>query len=33
MLRKKVDEISQLISYKSNIKDVCALLDTKSSKI
>lgn len=33
LLRKKVEEMQAMIAQKSNIKDVCALLDTKSSRI
>lgn len=32
MLRKKVEELQGNVVQKSNIKDVCALLDMKSSK-
>ena len=32
LLRKKLDEHQSQLVQKSNIKDVCALLDTKSSK-
>ena len=31
LLRKKIEEMQALLIQKSNIKDVCALLDTKSS--
>jgi hypothetical protein len=33
LLRKKLDEHQSLLVQKSNIKDVCALLDSKSSKL
>ena len=32
ILRKKIEELQNHLLQKSNIKDVCALLDTKSSK-
>jgi hypothetical protein len=32
ILRKKIEEIQAHLLQKSNIKDVCALLDMKSSK-
>ena len=32
LLRKKLDEHQSQLIQKSNIKDVCALLDSKSSK-
>lgn len=32
ILRKKIEELQNHLLQKSNIKDVCALLDMKSSK-
>lgn len=32
ILRKKIEELQNHMLQKSNIKDVCALLDMKSSK-
>lgn len=33
ILRKKIEEVQNHLLQKSNIKDVCALLDMKSSTV
>ena len=32
VVKKSFDEVNRTVALKSNIKDVCALLDMKSSK-